>query len=114
MLRWRSAGSLPELAEVFVSTKRTSSNKPSTCGYGTSTDLVLRITTDPVQLAGQLEGKQVHVGRVALSSARPVVISCQRQPAKLKSIVMWRWRFASFWANCIDPARWNSSTHAAD
>ena len=66
MLRWRSAGSLPELAEVFVSTKRTSSNKPSTCGYGTGTDLVLRITAYPVQLAGLLEGKQVHVARVAL------------------------------------------------
>jgi hypothetical protein len=42
------------------------SSKPTVCGYCAGTDLVRRITTYPVQLAGPLEGKEVHVGRVAL------------------------------------------------
>ena len=42
------------------------SSKPSVCGHCASTDLVRRIATYPVQLAGPLEGKEIHVGRVAL------------------------------------------------
>ena len=42
------------------------SSKPTLCGHCSGTDLVRRITTYPVQLSGPLEGKQVHVGRVAL------------------------------------------------
>ena len=42
------------------------SSKPTVGGYCAGTDLVRRITTYPVQLAGPLEGKEVHVDRVAL------------------------------------------------
>jgi len=41
-------------------------SQPSACGLCASTDLVRRITTYPVHLTGPLEGKQIHVGRVAL------------------------------------------------
>jgi hypothetical protein len=52
-----------------MSTK-TRTSKPSSCEYCAGTDLVRRITTYPVQLAGPLEGKQVNVGRVALHECR--------------------------------------------
>jgi Zn ribbon nucleic-acid-binding protein len=42
------------------------SSKPANCPLCRSTDLVRRITTYPVRLSGPLEGKQIHVGRVAL------------------------------------------------
>jgi hypothetical protein len=42
------------------------SSKPSVCGHCAGTDLVRRITTYPVRLAGPLEGKEIHVGHVAL------------------------------------------------
>ena len=45
-------------------TKRTS--RPVACDCCTGTNLVRRITTYPVRLAGPLEGKEIHVGRVAL------------------------------------------------
>lgn len=41
-------------------------SKPAACAVCQSTDLVRRITTYPVKLSGPLEGKQIHVGRVAL------------------------------------------------
>ena len=44
--------------------KRTS--KPAVCTHCAGVDLMRRITTYPVQLAGPLEGQQIHVGRVAL------------------------------------------------
>ena len=50
-------------------TKRTTS-KPSVCGHCAGTDLIRRITTYPVRLTGPLEGKQIHVGRVALHECR--------------------------------------------
>ena len=46
-------------------TKRKPS-KPAVCDHCAGTDLVRRITTYPVRLTGPLEGKQIHVGRVAL------------------------------------------------
>ena len=42
------------------------SSKPSACQRCQGADLVRRVTTYPVHLTGQLEGKQIHVGRVAL------------------------------------------------
>ncbi len=45
---------------------KTKSSKPAACQQCAGTDLVRRITTYPVRLAGPLEGKQIHVGRVAL------------------------------------------------
>ena len=42
------------------------SSKPTTCSECGGVDLVRKITTYPVLLSGPLEGKQVHVGRVAL------------------------------------------------
>ena len=50
-------------------TRRTTS-KPSVCGHCAGTDLIRRITTYPVRLTGPLEGKQIHVGRVALYECR--------------------------------------------
>jgi hypothetical protein len=41
------------------------SSKPTTCPKCGGVDLVRKITTYPVLLSGPLEGKQVHVGRVA-------------------------------------------------
>jgi hypothetical protein len=48
-----------------VATKPKTS-RPAACGSCASTDLVRRITTYPVRLSGPLEGKEIHVGRVAL------------------------------------------------
>ena len=45
--------------------------KPSICSHCAGTDLVLRITTYPIPLGGPLEGKEMHVGRVALYECRP-------------------------------------------
>ena len=41
-------------------------SKPVKCGNCAGTDLMRRITTYPVKLVGPLEGKEIHVGRVAL------------------------------------------------
>ena len=46
--------------------RKTGSSKPALCSMCQGTDLVRRIATYPVQLGGPLEGKQIHVGRVAL------------------------------------------------
>ena len=40
--------------------------QPAACASCGGVDLVRRITTYPVRLTGPLEGKQIHVGRVAL------------------------------------------------
>lgn len=48
-----------------MATKQKTS-RPAACGNCASTDLVRRITTYPVRLSGPLEGKEIHVGRVAL------------------------------------------------
>ena len=45
---------------------KTKSTKSAVCQQCAGKDLVRRITTYPVRLAGPLEGKQIHVGRVAL------------------------------------------------
>ncbi len=45
---------------------KTKSSKPAACAVCASTDLVRRISTYPVRLTGPLEGKEIHVGRVAL------------------------------------------------
>lgn len=45
---------------------KTKPTKRMACERCAGTDLVRRITTYPVQLTGPLEGKQIHVGRVAL------------------------------------------------
>lgn len=42
------------------------SSKPSSCPRCGGAELVRKITTYPVLLTGPLEGKQIHVGRVAL------------------------------------------------
>lgn len=49
---------------------KTKSSKRIACEQCTGTDLVRRITTYPVRLTGPLEGKQIHVGRVALHQCR--------------------------------------------
>ncbi|MGH9720313.1 MAG: hypothetical protein ACRD8O_08875 [Bryobacteraceae bacterium] len=41
-------------------------SKPAACGRCAGASLVRRITTYPVRLTGPLEGKEIHVGRVAL------------------------------------------------
>ena len=48
-----------------MATKRKTS-RPTTCDHCAGTDLVRRITTYPVRLTGPLQGKEIHVGRVAL------------------------------------------------
>lgn len=45
-------------------------NKPVVCEVCQGTELVRKITTYPVKLTGPLEGKQIHVGRVALHECR--------------------------------------------
>jgi hypothetical protein len=46
--------------------RRAVANKSANCEVCAGTQLVRRITTYPVRLTGPLEGKQTHVGRVAL------------------------------------------------
>jgi hypothetical protein len=46
--------------------RKAKSSKPAACEVCAGTVLVRRITTYPVRLTGRLEGKQIHVGRVAL------------------------------------------------
>jgi len=45
---------------------KTKSSKPTACAACHGTDLVRRIATYPVLLTGQLAGKRINVGRVAL------------------------------------------------
>jgi hypothetical protein len=52
--------------ERTIMVRKTISSKPAACQACQGTDLVRRITTYPVHLAGELKGKQIHVGRVAL------------------------------------------------
>src|SRR5260370_38722531 len=54
------------VAEEWMMPGKTKSSKPTVCAACNGTDLVRRITTYPVLLTGQLAGKQVNVGRVAL------------------------------------------------
>jgi hypothetical protein len=42
------------------------SNRPANCQHFRGTDLVREIATHLVALSGPLEGKQIHLGRVAL------------------------------------------------
>jgi len=44
----------------------TKPSKPTVCAACDGTYLVRRITTYPVLLTGQIEGKRINVGRVAL------------------------------------------------
>jgi hypothetical protein len=46
--------------------RKAKSTKPAACEVCAGTELVRRITTYAVRLTGPLEGKQIHVGRVAL------------------------------------------------
>jgi hypothetical protein len=46
--------------------RKAKSGKPTVCEKCAGTKLVRRIATYPVRLTGQLEGKQINVGRVAL------------------------------------------------
>ena len=46
--------------------RKARSSQPTACDVCHGTNLVRRITTYPVHLSGPLEGKQIHVGRVAL------------------------------------------------
>lgn len=46
--------------------RKAKSSKPAVCEACQGTHLVRKITTYPVKLTGPLEGKQIHVGRVAL------------------------------------------------
>ena len=52
--------------KVFRMPGKPKSSKPTACQVCQSAALVRRITTYPVHLTGQLEGKQIHAGRVAL------------------------------------------------
>src|SRR6266436_1579843 len=49
---------------------KTKTSNRVVCEQCAGTGLVRRITTYPVLLAGPLEGKQIHVGRVALHECR--------------------------------------------
>lgn len=55
----------PTTLQLMPSAKKKSS-KPTHCPACGGVDLIRKITTYPVLLSGPLEGKQVHVGRVAL------------------------------------------------
>jgi hypothetical protein len=46
--------------------KKRNLSKPAACASCAGTELVRRITTYPVMLTGQLEGKQIDIGRVAM------------------------------------------------
>lgn len=50
--------------------RKTKSGKPIVCERCAGTELVRGIATYPVRLTGQLEGKQINVGRVALHECR--------------------------------------------
>jgi hypothetical protein len=50
--------------------RKARSSRPAACEVCHSTHLVRRITTYPVHLSGPLEGKQIHVGRVALNECQ--------------------------------------------
>ena len=52
--------------EGTIMPRQTKSSKPAACQACQGTDLVRRIKTYPVHLEGELKGKQIHVGRVAL------------------------------------------------
>jgi hypothetical protein len=54
----------------MVTSQKARSSKLSACEVCQGTDLVRRIMTYPVHLTGPLEGKQIHVGRVALHECR--------------------------------------------
>src|ERR1700694_2198126 len=67
------------------------SSKPTTCPECGGVDLVRKITTYPVQLSGPLEGKQVHVGRVALHECLTCGHLMPTLLAKPKSTAMSIW-----------------------
>jgi hypothetical protein len=46
--------------------RKATSTKPAACEVCAGIVLVRRITTYPVRLTGRPEGKQIHVGRVAV------------------------------------------------
>ena len=52
--------------KVLLMPSKPKSSKPTACEACQGAELVRRITTYPVCLTGQLKGKQIHVGRVAL------------------------------------------------
>jgi hypothetical protein len=60
-----SARQVP-LRQEFSMPRKAKSGRPTVCERCAGTELVRRIATYPVRLTGQLEGKQINVGRVAL------------------------------------------------
>jgi hypothetical protein len=56
----------PPNQEWLMPSSKKKSIKPTTCPACGGVDLVRKITTYPVLLSGPLEGKQIHVGRVAV------------------------------------------------
>src|ERR1700693_5958612 len=78
------------------------SSKPTLCPACGGVDLVRKITTYPVLLSGPLEGKQVHVGRVALHECLTCGPLCPPPLERPKSIAMSRWASDCSSDNYID------------
>jgi len=89
--------------------RKASSSKPAACEVCQGTDLVRRITAYPVHLTGPLQGKQIHVGRVALHECQTCGIACRPQPGRRRWTVMSPWESASFSGSCPELSR---PTHA--
>jgi len=100
---------VPTEPEEMVMSRKASSSKPAACEACQGRELVRRITTYPVHLTGPLEGKQIHVGRVASTNVRLVVISCRPRPGRPRWTVMSRWESASSSGSCTELSR---PTHA--
>jgi hypothetical protein len=74
--------------EEFVMSRKAGSSKPTVCQKCHGADLIRRITTYPVHLAGPLEGKQIHVGRVALYECQTCGHLMRTPAARPRSIAM--------------------------
>src|SRR5215471_11907290 len=93
----------------MVMSCKASSRKPAACEVCQGTNLVRRITTYPVHLTGPLEGKQIHVGRVALHECQTCGHLMPTPPGRPRWTVMAPWESASSSGSCTELSR---PTHA--
>jgi len=82
--------------------RKKGSSTPAACQACQGTDLVRRITTYPVHLTGELKGKRIHVGRVALYQCRSCGHLTPTPAGQAKVDRNAIWESGCCWANCTE------------
>jgi hypothetical protein len=88
--------------QVFRMPGKPKSSKPTACQACQSGELLRRITTYPVYLTGQLEGKQSTSDEWHYTNASDAATSCRRPPDRPKWTATLIWESGCSSANCTE------------